>query len=234
MSIIYKKYKAIGKKVKNYSYILLFLAFLTGFSEINASNIPPKRNKSRNIRNSCTISSSKFSGSDQIEYHYGVVAGLNFSTIKSNYNSDMDIVTGVAGGLAAQIVWPMGFMAQPEILFSKKGCIFAGNGLRYDIDYLEVPVKLTYRFNLADVKPFGFVAPYAAYVLNLTEHSGVESDDTFSDQINKLDYGFSVGAGFDVWRIQLSFRYIWGLAQVADYSIQTRNRGLNFSAGVFF
>ena len=138
------------------------------------------------------------------------------------------------GGVALQVVWPKGFALQPEVLYSQKGCMFAGSGLRYDIDYVEVPLKVMYRLHMAQVKPFGFVAPYGAYAIRLAENGNRTSNDVFSNQIQKWDYGVGAGAGFDVWKIQLSFKYTWGFAQVAKETFTIRNKVFTISAGFLF
>jgi len=124
---------------------------------------------------------------------------------------------------------------QPELLYSQKGCLFGGNEvIKYNIDYLEMPVKVIYRLHMAEVKPFAFVAPYGAYVIRIAEDGEVSKDDYLKNRINKWDYGIGVGAGFDVWRIQLAFKYSWGLAQVANETYPIRNRVFTVSAGFFF
>jgi len=193
----------------------------------------PKPKSKSKAKNSCTILRTKFTISDQIEYNFGIVAGQNMATIKSKKNDSQDIITGLVGGLAAQIVWPKGFVLQPEVLYSQKGCLFTGSGIMYDIDYAEVPIKVMYRLHMAQVKPFAFVAPYGAYTIRLTENGNQTNDDTYSSQINKLDYGIGIGAGFDVWKVQLSFKYTWGFAQVLNETFPVRNKVFTISAGFF-
>jgi hypothetical protein len=213
--------------VKVCKYILFFTFlvswFLTG--EIYAVSKPRSKAK-----NSCTISRAKFTVSDQIEYRYGVLIGQNIATIKSKKGASQDIIPGLMGGLAVQVAWPKGFVVQPEILYSQKGCMFTGSGLKYDIDYLEVPIKAMYRLHMAEVKPFVFAAAYGAYALRITENGDVVNNN----QINKLDYGVGAGAGFDFWKIQLSFKYTWGFAQVANETFPIRNKVFTISAGLFF
>ena len=196
-----------------------------------AGAFPKRKNQAKT---SCTIARSKFTVTDQIEYRYGVVAGQNIATVKSKKDTSQDVVTGWMGGLAMQIVWPKGFAVQPEVLYSQKGCMFKGSGKKYDIDYIEIPVKLMYRLHMAEIKPFAFVAPYGAYAIRVAENGTVSSNDVFSNQINKFDCGIGAGAGFDVWKIQLSFKYSWGFAQVANETFPIRNKVFTVSAGIFF
>ena len=209
-------------------FIIFFMA-LSWTDEVRAVSKPKPQSKT-----SCTIFRGKFTVSDLVEYHYGIVAGQNVATIKSKQVSSQDVITGLMGGLALQVVWPKGFVIQPEILYSQKGCIFSGSGLKYDIDYLEIPVKLVYRLHMADVKPFVFAAPYGAYAIRVAQNGKVLSDDVFTNEINKFDFGIGAGAGFDVWKIQLSFKYSWGFAQVANESFSIRNQVFTISAGFLF
>ncbi len=217
--------------MKTHIYILLItsLVGLPWGSDVMAGSKPKPQSK-----NSCTIFRGKFTTSDQMEYHLGIVAGENIATIKSQKGASQDVITGLMGGLAFQVIWPKGFALQPEVLYSQKGCMFVGSGLRYDIDYIEVPVKVMYRLHMAQVKPFAFVAPYGAYAIRLSENGNMTSDDTFSSQINKWDYGIGAGAGFDVWKIQLSFKYTWGFAQVVNETFTIRNKVFTISAGFLF
>jgi len=198
--------------------------------EVSAVSKPKPKSK-----NSCTIVRGKFTVSDQIEYHYGIVAGQNVATIKSKDGSSQDVITGWMGGLAFQVVWPKGFVVQPEVLYSQKGCIFSNSGIKYDINYLEVPVRVMYRLHMAEVKPFVFAAPYGAYTIKVVpENENLIEEDFPPDQIKKMDFGIGVGGGFDVWKIQLSFKYSWGFAQVVDKSIGIRNKVFTVSAGFLF
>ena len=211
----------------------IFIIFLTGL--IWAGDLyafPKSKPKSKT---SCTVFRGKFTVADQIEYKYGIVAGRNTATINSEQGTSQDIISGLTGGLAFQVIYPKGFMIQPELLYSQKGCLFGSSGvIKYKIDYLEMPVRAIYRLHVSEVKPFAFIAPYGAYVINIAEEGEVSKDDYLKNQINKWDYGIGVGAGFDVWKIQISFKYSWGIAQVANETHVIRNKVFTVAAGFFF
>jgi len=174
---------------------------------------------------------AKNTAADQIEYHYGIVAGQNITTIKTPKTTSQDVITGWMVGLAMQVVRPDGFVFQPELLYSQKGCI-TEDRYQYNVDYVEVPVKLMYRLYLAEIKPFAFVSPYAAYAFKITPNGDFNSND--SDQIYKFDAGIGVGAGFDIWKAQLSFRYSWGFTQVLNEVTPMRNKVFTISVGYLF
>ena len=216
--------------MKTYRYI--FIIFLAGL--ISAGNVHAYPKPKPKSKTSCSIFRGKFTLADQIEYKYGIVAGRNVATINSEQGTSQDIITGLMGGLAVQVIYPKGFVIQPELLYSQKGCLFGGSGVKYNIGYVEMPVKAMYRLHMAEVKPFAFVAPYWAYAIRIVEDGDVISDDIPSNEINKLDYGIGVGAGFDVWKLQLSFRYSWGLAKITNETYNIRNKVFTVSAGLFF
>jgi hypothetical protein len=215
--------------MKQTIYIVTVVICAVLFAVRDADAKPKPRSKT-----SCTIARGKFTASDLVEYHYGLRFGQNIATIKSQQGDSQDVITGLMGGLVLQVVWPKGFVVQPELLYSRKGCIFTGSGLKYDIDYLEVPINLMYRIHMAEVKPFAIVSPYAAYALRLTENGNMTSDDTYSGQIQKFDYGIGAGAGFDIWKIQLSFKYNWGFAKVLEEQFVVRNKVFTISAAFLF
>ena len=211
---------------------ILFITFLTGLplvEDVHGSFKPKPKGK-----NSCTVYRGKYTVSDLIEYRYGIVAGQNIATIKSK-GSDQNVISRLMAGVAVQVIWPKGFALQPELLYSQKGCIYTGTGnTEYDIDYLEIPVKAMYRLYLADVKPFVFVAPYTAYALKLTPNGDVDVADIDLPQLNRFDAGIGVGAGFDIWKVQLSFRYSWGFAQVLNAAYPVHNNVFTLSLGLLF
>ena len=183
--------------------------------------------KPRRDRNSIF---SKFTSADQIEYHYGIVAGQNIATIKTPGTSSQDVITGWMVGAAMQVVWPQGLAVQPEILYSQKGCI-TEDRMQYGMDYIEVPVKIKYRLYLSDIKPFAFVSPYAAYAIRISPVGDASSDVS---QISKFDAGIGAGAGFDIWNVQLSFKYSWGFTQVLNELSPIRNKVFTISIGYLF
>ena len=215
--------------MKTYIYLITLSAcMLLWTAEVYASG-PLKKYKHR-----APTSRGKSTVADQIEYHAGVVVGQNIATIKSRSGDSQDIILGIVAGVAGQVVWPKGFVLQPEILYSKKGCLFTGANVKYDVNYVEVPLKLMYRMQMAEVKPFGFIAPYGAYAVKLVENGETtNNDDFYSNQINKWDYGIGAGAGFDIWKIQLSFKYSWGFAQVIEEN-SVKNKVFTISAGFLF
>jgi hypothetical protein len=183
----------------------------------------------------CPRTGGSRTANDLITYRFGALAGHNSSTVRNEVTSAQDDVRRFAAGVAAQVIWPNGFVLQPEVLYSQKGTYFGGGTVKFNIDYIELPVKFMYRIQLTHIKPFGFVAPYGAYLINAEQDGANQTSEHLSDQVAKYDYGLGVGAGFDIWFFQLSFRYSWGFARVLPEETESsRNRTFNVSLGLFF
>ena len=43
-----------------------------------------------------------------------------------------------------------------------------------------------------------------------------EVADKLKDNLKKVEYGLGVGAGVDVWRLQLSVKYFWNFGKIYD------------------
>ena len=222
--------------MKNRANILcITLLLLIGVFEAVGAPPPPKKPRTGNSGTSCMIGSSKFASGDLIEYRFGVVAGVNSANFYTKDTYITDVIFRLTGGIAAQIIWPNGFVIQPAIMYSQKGCMLAGSSITYNADFVEVPVSFKYRLQIADIKPFAFIAPYGAYTLGMSVDGDMgESEEFFHDELNSFDYGIKAGAGFDVNRMQISFRYSFGLGQVINETFPVRNRVFTVTAGLFF
>lgn len=217
---------------KNSLFVIIAFGLL-GTGVVSAT--PPKKKKLSNSNTSCVMSRAKLSSTDCIDYKFGVVGGENVSSVSSKGSTYQEVISGITAGVAMQVIYPKGFVLQPEILYSQKGCAFGGSGIQYTVDYVEVPVKFKYRLNITDVKPFVYASPYAAYVISTGKNNfEYAPDDQISDRISKFDYGVGVGAGADFWRLQLCFKYAWGFAQVIDEDFPIHNKTFTISLGIFF
>ena len=96
-----------------------------------------------------------------------------------------------AGG-TVQMKLPLGFSVQPSLV-----CSFGSQ------NSLNLPVSLQWGPDLLLLRPFLDVAPYVGY--GFSGHGDVR-------------YGVGVGGGLDIWRLQVSCRYNWGLEDsVSNY-----------------
>ena len=160
----------------------------------------------------------------------GVKGGLNFA--KLSYSGDQSLAgtinnrTGWHIGGMMNVGLPLGFSLQPELLYSSKGADGA------TIGYVEIPVDVQWGITLPFVRPYVSVTPYVSYKTNNSEKL---------TNLNSWDGGIGVGAGVDVWKLQVAVKYMWGLGKAVDAvsnipngsSFSAKNRNIMVSVGFF-
>jgi len=171
---------------------------------------------------------------------FGVVVGLNSSTMSSDDSKDASRLTGLIAGILLNVPVGANFAIQPELLYSMKGARLSNaypSGT-YDVvtrsgpllDYVEIPILL--RFGApgsGKAKPFFYGGPALSFKVSCEVdaeglgNSFVEACDETPDggaQFKSIDYGLVVGGGLAFDRSNMSFtlgaRYNHGLANVAD------------------
>jgi hypothetical protein len=118
-----------------------------------------------------------------------------------------------------------GFAVQPEILYNRKG-EHAGH-----LEYLELPVGVSYLLNFGNVIPYIFAAPYYAFLVNVSTYGREESDVSYA----KTDYGLKLGGGVELRYFQLSASYGKGMRSVAKGgAASARNVSAEISLAYFF
>jgi len=174
-------------------------------------------------------------GNVDAKIRVGLKGGLNFSSL-SITNLSFENRTGWHIGGALNIGLPFGITLQPELLYNSKGAngalsVESGSHIivkdkNTSIGYIEVPVDLQWGLKLPLLRPYISLTPYMSYALN----SGISMGD-----IRKWDGGIGLGAGIDIWKLQVSVRYFWGFGKVSNISgsPSVQNRNVMLSFGVF-
>jgi len=178
-----------------------------------------------------------------------VKAGLNFNSLQdikvNNVEQAWNAQTGFHAGIGAQYRIPLiGLSFQPELLYSRMRTDFGqvsdqSYGLR--LDYLEVPLNIQWGINILFLRPYIFASPYVRYALA----KGDWLTDVPWEDINRFDYGLSLGAGIEIWKIQVSGKYSWSFGQLArdgsfhidsdDWQMDDANfRGFELSVAFLF
>lgn len=187
---------------------------------------------------------------------FGVKAGMNFNSfgdVKADYDkssiantleSAVQNKTGFHVGVLYKFQIPLvGVAVQPELIYSQtKGDIelkYSGlTSFKSDVsvDYLQLPVSLQWGLDLILLRPFIQVVPYIGYCIN--KETSVKD---LKLKTNDFNYGVGLGAGLDVWKLQVSGRYCWDLGNMADYQwngMSTlkggKTRGFQLSLALFF
>lgn len=180
---------------------------------------------------------------------FGIKAGLNFNKLgdidtKGNISSVLDNKTGFHAGILYRFKVPVvGIAIQPELLYSQiNGQLNflqnSSNSVKSDVSvsYLQLPVALQWGLDLVLLRPYIQVVPYVGCTIS----NDVKIKDLQMDT-EKLNYGVGLGAGLDIWRLQVSGRYCWDLGKVADYKwngVDTfkggKGKGFQLSLALFF
>lgn len=188
------------------------------------------------------------------ESQIGVKGGLNLSTLSIDNNNDKNLKAGFHAGVFTKIPLTESFAIQPELLYSMKGVkynfddnILADGSANFNLNYLELPVKLV--FNLSEDFEIQF-GPYVSYLMNANVDTDAKvlgfwnisgKDELDRKNYNALDYGLSVGLGFDFNPLIIGFNYNLGLNPVAkednlsrDILGKAKNSVIQIYAGIKF
>jgi len=171
--------------------------------------------------------------------HFGVKGGLNFDKMKvKEVQFKENNSTGWHAGVLLNAKLPLGFALQPEVLYSVRTIGFPDlkvvNYSKVDFKYIEVPINIQWGIDLIILRPFVMASPYFSYLL------GVGDKKNEWDGINKIDYGLGLGAGVDVWKLQVTAKYNWGFGKLgdvkkSDWKVNDSTfGGLQLSVGILF
>jgi hypothetical protein len=172
---------------------------------------------------------------------FGFKAGVNFSYFKvtessivGSYNS----MTGFAAGGTA--ILPLGsgkLSLRPELLYSVKGTDLSANE-SCTLNYLELPIPLTYQFEIGSGHFYSGLGPYFAFGLAGNYKAGnQEQSITFGTDFKSFDWGlvFEGGYQFDMG-VNINIRNNLGLFNIngPGGSAEVYNRTFHLSVGYLF
>ena len=195
------------------------------------------------------------------QINFGVKAGVNLANMTSqddenNYAKDTpyEMKTGFHAGITAAFSISENFAIEPGVLYSAKGFAeeYSGANIKYNINYLEVPINAVYKIDAGSVKVLIFAGPYLGYAISakvksdeaILGENGDQKEETVSigtdkeeDAVVPFDFGVNFGAGAEMSGISLSFQYGLGLANTSpysEYSYSSKNKVIGISLGYKF
>lgn len=207
--------------------------------------------------------------------NFGVRAGMNVATAGGNFKDgikdymDFKSRVGFHVGVIADVELSEKFYLQPGLYFTTKGLKAEDKegsyfDIKYNLNYLELPILASYRFNLSDNVQWQINAgPYFAvgvggkvketefdsYEDKKFEYEydafGVADEDSDEEKggLKRFDAGLSFGTGITYNKIYFGIKYDLGLANIADKKAWTdengkgqkiRNRNFAISVGYTF
>lgn len=185
---------------------------------------------------------------------FGIKGGFNFTSFgdidlgkDATYKTAFEKKTGYHVGLLYKVKIPViGLAIQPELLYSQvQGDLsisktssqsVSGTTSNVKMTYLQLPVALQWGVDLMLFRPFLQAVPYIGY--SFARDNG---NKDLEWDVNKFRYGIGLGAGIDIWKLQVSGRYCWDLGKVADFEWQGtktfkggKNKGFELSLAILF
>lgn len=148
---------------------------------------------------------------------WGVTAGVNFNNSKFS-EVDVQAKTGWSAGATCLLDLPLGFSIQPSLLYHQKGANIT-NEIAQTMGYLELPVSVQWGPDLLIFRPFLDVTPYIGYALSnevTTSLAGLQHTASSWRGKERFEYGLGIGAGINVWKLQLIARYNWNFGSLYD------------------
>lgn len=165
----------------------------------------------------------------QAQLKFGVKGSFNYTSLNVN-SSFQELMHGHSGfnaGVALHIGLPLGLALQPEILYNQSGSEISGieipgTGLvtgnsSLNVGSIDVPVGIQWGIKIGPIRPYLQAVPYlsipVAHTLKVDGNKvSINSDDIWS----KVNYGIGLGAGIDIWKLQISCRYKWDMGNVVN------------------
>ncbi len=192
----------------------------------------------------------------------GIRAGAVMSNMlmkddEDTYSDDFKLKPGFTVGVVGEIAFNDNFYFEPGLMLTTKGYklnseeTIMGFTVKTDASsnplYLDIPLNFKIATEIGDeVKLYGVAGPYIGIGLTGKVKSKVEvlgeveednssiswGSDADNDDLKRLDFGVTVGAGAEFGPLQAGLFYSLGLANISSYTdggatISNRVMGLN-------
>lgn len=178
-------------------------------------------------------------------YYYGLRLGMNLSTVSSDdsYLDGGDIQAGLNIGAL------VGFQLSPQapvylesgLFYTEKGGKGKNQGKKfiYNLNYLEVPVVIKYKFDVdGDFSVHPFAGGYMAWGIGgrIKNYGDRETYKTFcEDNFKRFDGGIRLGCGFEYQILYGEMAYDLGIANIGhDDFGSSKNGCFSINLGVNF
>ena len=169
----------------------------------------------------------------QAQVSFGLKAGMNISTIRSEDINNPKSIIGANGGVFANIPAGASFAIQPEIFYSMEGAQDDDSKIKLLVDYINIPVLAQYR------NPSGFYAEFGPQIGILTSAKIKLNDlsESFKDDTKSTNFSIVGGLGYNfIPSIGVNARYALGLSNIAkdeegDAKTSTFSIGLHYTFG---
>lgn len=147
-------------------------------------------------------------------FQIGPTLGMSFMDIKNINKTNIEF----QGGVTMQLNLPLGMTIQPSVLYNRTTAVYADPVTSETLTttktgYLTVPVALQWGPDLIICRPYLEAVPFLGYALHNTILTPGGKARNQWDGLNRFELGVGVGVGVDIWRFQVSYRYMWSLTK---------------------
>lgn len=186
---------------------------------------------------------------------FGIKGGLNISNLSAKEDgTKVKLYSKQGVHIGAMVILPVSNSVniEPAVMYSNKGAkgddkdlninLYSNESIK--INYLEVPINVSYNINLSStdkIKPFVFAGPYLGYAFSGKLKTGnttinLKIGDSNNDDFKPLDYGANIGAGVRFSNFQISTQYGIGLANLEPgaSTVKIKNGVFGLSIGYRF
>lgn len=151
--------------------------------------------------------------------NFGIVGGASFQGIK---HVSLKKTTGYKAGFTYKFNLPLGFGIQPALLYHAKSSNSDTGSSTIDlkVGYLELPVSFQWGPDLLLFRPYIDISPFIGYGLNhdmvIKAADGTAMIKDSWKKVARFEYGVGLGAGLEIWKIQLSCKYNWNFGPLLN------------------
>ncbi len=157
--------------------------------------------------------------------NFGVKAGTNFSRFDPNLSTKFRLHNGVQFGSFFEKDISKKIFLNIGILFTQKGnkvdnVINKEPPLKSKLNYLELPLNLSYKIPLKSSKLFFQTGPYLAYALSGEQQlQDLVIDTSFGDgfgDFKRFDFGLGFGTGLEFNHLVFALNLETGLTDIQN------------------
>ena len=176
-----------------------------------------------------------FSYNLNAQVYYGFKVGANISNISGDNLYD-GMKPAMHVGALAEITVSDSFSIQPELLYSMQGSQDSDDSnLKNNNHYITLPVMVKYFINETISIDAG---PQVGYLVFAKASNGWQEWLDNKDQLNTFDYGFNIGASYEMDNgMNINIRYNYNFANIYksnDLDLKANNTVIQISLGYKF
>jgi hypothetical protein len=186
-----------------------------------------------------------FTMAQEKDISFGAKGGFNMATFQESINTKSK--PGIVAGITVDYNIKDDFFILSGLEYVVKGNKVdggEGNGDGIDLNYLQLPVHIAYKYELTqDIKLVADIGPYFAYGIRgkikykaIGDYEAYDINAFDDGAYKRFDLGLGLGAGIEVSRINIRIGYDHGLSKINEFQsiVDMENCSVAFTVGYKF